>query len=139
VLVPGCSGDGAKTAPECSGPAQRLGAASRRPAKGGAQAERGPAPTAQKTAAKGKARRHPFAAVLGDKARTAGFGAGSGPLQLKGVVDGPERTAIIREGGEVHFVRKGDRLGALEVLDIRDGEVVLGAGRRKRVLSLYQP
>ncbi len=35
------------------------------------------------------------------------------------------------------MVREGESIGGLQVLSIRDGEVVLGAGTRKRILSLY--
>jgi hypothetical protein len=94
-------------------------------------------PEPKRVPATGPARRHPFVAVL-DPARRATIKGEVGSLVLKGTWcrDG-EPQAAIQEGSTTHFVREKDQIGGLMVLEIRGGEVVLGSGRRKRILPLY--
>ncbi|MFW6161414.1 MAG: hypothetical protein ACODAJ_01515, partial [Planctomycetota bacterium] len=96
-------------------------------------------PGPERTRATGSARRHPFAPVADSAGRQARTVAGLGPLVLKGIC-GPDdqRTAIIQEGQDVHFVRVREAIGSYTVLAIRADEVVLDAGQRKRVLPLYE-
>jgi len=85
----------------------------------------------------GPARRHPFAPMRTAAPRVA-VATRLGPLALTGMYESSGvATAIIQEGQRVHFVAEGDEIGGLRVLSIRNDEVVLGEGRRRRVLSLY--
>jgi hypothetical protein len=130
LLVPACSDSQAPQQPAAKpkAPAPR----SERP--GGLAAAPLPAPAA----APGPARRHPFAPLDGASARRAVVATRTGPLALKGTyVADDVPTAIIQEGTATHFVTEGDQIGSMRVLTIRSGEVVLGAGHQRRVLSLY--
>ncbi len=141
--------------PACSSSSSRSGA--RPPARG---ATRAPAPAGRSGPARAKAaakaektsggarsggvrlgppRRHPFAPVKDLSGGRAISLAGLGTLELKGIIQGATPTAIIAEGGRVHYLAEGESLGSLTVLEVREDEVVLGAGRQKRVLSLYEP
>jgi len=92
---------------------------------------------ATKSPATGTARQHPFVQVLDGQARRVGIATKLGPLTLKAVLNGPVASAIVKEGNTTHMVREGEYIGGLAVLSIREGEVVLGSGPRKRILSLY--
>ena len=105
-----------------------------RPA-GGAEPLAPPGP--KKTAATNTPRRNPFAPVVDPAAARAGQGAETGPLEPKGILQGSVRAALIQEGQNVHLAHVGEHVGGLTVLEIRESEVVLGAGPRKRVLPLY--
>jgi len=98
----------------------------------------GPTQESEKKRATGAARRHPFVPVFDLRAARAPTSEMHGPLALKGVLGGPERTAIVEQGREVHFLREGDTIGRLKVLAVREGEVVLNDGRRTQVLALYE-
>lgn len=110
---------------------------SRPPGEAGAQKAAAPKPVGRQSV--GPPRRHPFAPANDPAMRRALSLAGLGTLALKGIVGGPAPTAIIEEGGRVHYLAEGESLGTLTVLEIREDEVVLGAGRQKRILSLYEP
>ncbi len=130
LLAPACSRTERESRPAPARPAP--GAAAPRPA------DQGAAPAPKRAAATGPVRRHPFAPLDDPGARRARSVAGSGPLALKGICGAAgDRTAIIQEGRHIHFLRVNETLGGLTVLAIRAGEVVLGAGHRRRVLSLY--
>ena len=133
LLLPACSKARAQSqAVPAARPARPAGADAEGPAKGGATAKPKHAPAA------GPARRHPFVPVNDAAVRRASMDSRLGPLALKGICGSEQdRTAIIQEGQRVHFLRVNEHIGGLSVLAIRDGEVVLGAGRRKRILSLY--
>ena len=135
VLVPACSqtGDQARKAP--AGPRrpaqvqQAVAEAARLVQQAAKKPERKPAT--------GPARRHPFRPIRTARA-AQGVATTLGTLTLKGIW-GPrgDRSAVIQEGERVHFVRTNDRIGHLTVRSIGDGRVVLGAGRRTEILSLY--
>jgi len=142
LAVPACSQRSSARAP-----APRPGASSRpqagprraKPAKANVTPEGGvPVPAAAQPPP-GPPRRHPFAPTSDPMAREALSMAGLGDLMLKGIIGGPTPTAIIAEGGRVHYLAVGESLGTLTVLEIREDEVVLVAGRQKRVLTLYEP
>jgi hypothetical protein len=145
VLVPACSSrNSGETAPKAAatppaaGAAPALGAApAREPVAGNGRPGRAASPAPQKAAASGPGRRHPFAPVIDEAARRAQVSSKAGPLELKGIVTGPHPVAIIEEGGVTQYVHKGEQVGGLVLLEIGEGEVVLGSGRQKRVLPLY--
>jgi len=134
LLAPACSETGRAPAPQASLPPARPAAP--KAATPAAASVRKPAPA--QGAPSGKARRHPFQPPGGALARRNTITASAGALELKGIVASPEATALIQEGNRVHSVRKGEHIGGLVVLEIRDDEVVLGGDRHTRVLSLYQ-
>jgi len=142
LAVPACSRDSGRrgtTAPAAStsqapAPAGRKGSAR---SKANA-AEKTPGGARGGTAPLGPPRRHPFAPVNDLAGRRAMSLAGLGTLELKGIIQGATPTAIIAEGGRVHYLAEGGSLGSLTVLEVREDEVVLGTGRQKRVLSLYE-
>jgi len=136
VLVPACpeTGSGAKVgggvglAPAAVAPTHEPSAR----ADG-----RAPTPTVKKTAAPGRARVHPFAPTIDKAARAASLRTEIGQLELKGILTGERDVAIIQDGKKVHFVRRGEQIGRLTVREIRESEVVLDDGSRKRILLLY--
>jgi hypothetical protein len=76
--------------------------------------------------------------VLDGDVRRATVATRTGELVLKGILGREgQRTAVVLEGRKTHFVEEGEHIGGLSVLSIGESEVVLGAGRRKRILSLY--
>ena len=135
-LLAGCSDSEAQA--DTSPPApDKAVAAPARPAKA-APARSAKAEQPAKSFAKEPPRKHPFAAVFSRNARSAArISSSMGPLKLKAVLGGAVRSAIIQEGEETHLVKEGELLGNLLVLAIRDDEVVLEAGDRKQILSLY--
>jgi len=133
LLVPACSETDANA--ERAGTRRPVAAASRRVSTADEPAG---SPAPEKTAATGQPRRHPFVSMFDARARSTVSTKKAGPLTLKAILDGPLRAAIIQQGPEAHFVKEGDKIGGLTVLTILDGEVVLGAGRRKRILCLYE-
>ena len=135
VFVAACSERGSDSAPRATPP---LGAA----APGAEAAQGRPSSRAQpppkKAPATGPAREHPFAPVVDARARRRLLATKTGPLILKAVLAGPDRAAIIRQGSTDHLVRQGDRIGTLTVVAIHKDEVVVGSGKRKQVLLLYE-
>jgi len=116
---------------------QARGESAARPEAGQQAHPRAPATAQKPVSAPGPARRHPFAPMRTAAPRLA-VATRLGPLALTGMYENNGvPTAIIQEGRRVHFVTEGDEIGGLRVLSIRDDEVVLGEGRRRRVLSLY--
>jgi len=144
LVVPACSRDSGRrgtTPPGASTSRAPAAAARKDPArsKAAANAEKTPGSTRSGGVRLGPPRRHPFAPVNDPAGRRAMSLAGLGTLELKGIIQGATPTAIIAEGGRLHYVPEGGNLGNLTVLEVREDEVVLGAGRQKRVLSLYEP
>ena len=92
----------------------------------------------KKTKATGPERLHPFLPVIDARPTRASLAGKTGPLHLSGILDGSVRVAIIQEGKNTHLVRVGDVVGNMAVVDIREAEVVVGAGQHKRVLALYE-
>jgi len=134
IVVPACSdGDAAARPPLAVAPAAAA------PGADAAVVTPDPKPAGVVADPAAPARRHPFAPVVDTSARKARIATSTGHLQLKGVLGGADGTAVVQEGTRFHYVRKGEQIGHLVVLEIREDEVVLGAGQRKRVLSLYQP
>ena len=129
MLLPACSRAKAQGGPKAPAKAPRTAAGAGK----SASAEPGPA----RNPATGPARRHPFTPVV--TASRRGSVAGKvGTLVLKGIFGSADKPmAVILEGTTAHEVSEGDTVSGLNVLSIRDGEVVLGTGRTKRVLSLY--
>jgi len=137
-LIAGCSSTSSNsTPPQAAAPSPT--APQTTPAPGRAPGESAASPAPKKALATTPPRRHPFAAAVDAQARLAGSATESGPLELKGILQGDVPIALIQEGQKVHFARVGDHAGGLTVVEIRDSEVVLGAGPRKRVLPLYAP
>ena len=132
MLACACSNTAAK-------PAQAPGPRTQAARKPKASTSTANSPKQARTPATGKARQHPFTRVGDGQARHARLATTLGPLTLKAVLGGAERMAIIQEATTTHVVREGEYIGGLAVLSIREGEVVLGSGPRKRILSLYTP
>jgi len=143
LAVPACSGKrGRVTGTACRREGAATSAAPTRQGEGRASPPAAATSGVSRKAAEpppGPPRRHPFAPVNDAARRRALCLAGLGTLELKGIVCGPTPTAIIAEGGRVHYLAEGESLGSLTVLEVREDEVVLGAGRQKRILSLYDP
>jgi len=140
LLVPGCSSTKPEGTQEQAGaPSPSQTAPQPGPTAGRPQGETPANPAPKKALATNPARRHPFASAIDTEARRAGLATENGPLELKGILQSEIRVALIQEGQKMHTARVGDHVGGLSVIEIRDGEVVLGAGPRKRVLPLYAP
>ncbi len=131
--TPACTKSSASTAPKVKKTA--AGAPRKAPAAG----SKAPADASEgKAEATGELRRHPFMPVFSAGARKTSVSKQGGPLTLKGILGGEPPIAIIQEGTETHFVKQQDEIGSYVVLRVGKDEVVLGTGRRKRVLSLYE-
>ena len=135
LLVPACSESRARPA-RAKGASQP--AAHPRAATRTSVAEKPGNLAPERTPATGAPRANPFVPVFDPKARRTQSAEVSGPLVLKAVYGGPTRMAIIEQGRHTHFVQEGDQIGSLQVLAVRENEVVLTSGRRKQVLSLYE-
>ncbi len=139
MLVSACSDTTAADTPAPSNPGQRAGTTPKK------ADDPNPAAKAQsktsnvkKEPATGKSRPHPFVPADYVRSRKGLAATSIGALELKAVIIGPVRKAVIQEGNMPHIVKEGDLIGNLKVLTIRDDEVVLGDGRRKQILALYE-
>ena len=138
VVVPACSEQSAEPAREAGAPAPAPGGAPRPALPAPAARPRPAVPAPDKAPPSGQGRRHPFVPLLDAATRRGMLATGQGPLELKGILHGPTDTAIIQEGSQTLHLHQGDHVAGLVVLEIREDEVVLGGGRQKRILSLYQ-
>ncbi len=130
LLLPACGEEGPQARGESA-------ARPKRPDAGPRAQPSAPAAAQKPASAPGPARRHPFAPMR-TAAPSVAVATRLGPLALTGMYENNGvPTAIIREGQRVHFVTEGDEIGGLRVLSIGNDEVVLGEGRHRRVLSLY--
>jgi len=137
VMLGGCSRERSSRASDKSAQVPRTTGPSADAAKPADIRSGGPAQS--KAAATGSARAHPFVPVRDPGSRRMSTGPRNVQLELKGILEGETRAAIIRQGRETHVVREGGQIAGMDVLAIRGGKVVLGNGRRKQVLLLYGP
>ena len=134
LLLPACSQtatdpdevqEGGPAAPSKTQPAQR-------------NDPNGPRKAARRRHATGKARQHPFVAVVDMSARRKRAPGATGPMVLKAIVHDTKPAAIVQEGQSTHFVREGEWVGAAQILTIREDEVVIRVGARQQILALYE-